>query len=341
LNRILYILLTLVSVSGLYAQDTLCPGSDSVRYYVSGPQGMIYHWNVNGGTFAVNTDTLSSTVYIKWSQAAGNYSLSVYGDLNGCFSETGNLVVNIRDNPPVNLGPDVELCEGEKVTFEIGNGYDSITWSDHTIGKHKEIGLSDTLWVSAYNINKCISYDTVIVKVLPKPFVNLGNDTDLCGDAHKILDAGNNNASYQWFSDDGSINGYVTQTIDIGLGMKKIWVVVTDTSNTLECQSSDTINILACTKVFDHKKVPNVFTPGDNDPANNEWIIDGLSDFPKAIVEVYDMWGRMVYRSRPGYPKNWDGKTGSDYAPMGTYYYLIYLNNKKKDVYLGSISIIR
>jgi gliding motility-associated-like protein len=336
-------LLTFIAVSGLYAQDTikLCPSTDSRRYYVNGPDGMIYHWSVKGGDFTNYTDTLNDTVYINWLQTAGVYSLSVYGDLYGCLTETKNLAVKIKENPPVSLGNDTDLCEGEQVTLKVDTGYSSINWKGNTTGRQKSVTNTDIVWVSAYNINNCISYDTVIVNFHPLPVVNLGNDTDLCGTARKTLDAGNPGAIYQWHSeDDITLNDFITQQINIGIGMKKIWVVVTDTSTRARCEAVDTINILACKTVFDAKKVPNVFTPGI-DGKNDYWTINGLSDYPKAIVEVYDMWGRMIYRSKPGYPNKWDGKVGNEFYPMGTYYYIIYLNNNKRDVHLGSITLIR
>jgi gliding motility-associated-like protein len=342
LKRILSILATLITFSGLYAQDTvkLCPSPDSMRYYVNGPDGMIYHWSVKGGNYTAYTDTLNDTVYINWLQTAGIYSLSVYGDLYGCLTETKNLSVKIKENPPVSLGPDVDLCEGEQVTLTVPDSFNNVKWKGNTTGRDKSVTTTDTVWVSAYNANNCISYDTVMVNFYPVPLVKLGNDTDLCGTAHKTLDAGNPGAIYQWHEDDIILSS-VTQKIDIGIGIKKIWVVVTDTSTRARCEATDTINIMACKTVFDPKNVPNVFTPGTNDDINNNWQINGLSDYPKAIVEVYDMWGRLVYRSQPGYPENWNGKSGSKYAPMGTYYYIIYLHNKKKDVHTGSITIIR
>jgi len=85
--------------------------------------------------------------------------------------------------------------------------------------------------------------------------------------------------------------------------------------------------------------IPNAFTPnGDN--TNDTWIISALKDYPEAIVTVFNHKGKIVFESPAGYPEAWDGKYNGNLLPLGTYYYIIKLNDFL-DLVNGSLTIIR
>jgi gliding motility-associated-like protein len=85
-------------------------------------------------------------------------------------------------------------------------------------------------------------------------------------------------------------------------------------------------------------KVPNAFSPnGDN--INDKWIINALNASEGCTVKVFNRQGSIVYQSI-GYGDPWDGTTNGKAVPIGTYYYLIALENGKKKM-SGSITILR
>ena len=86
---------------------------------------------------------------------------------------------------------------------------------------------------------------------------------------------------------------------------------------------------------------PNAFTPNGDDE-NDTWEIKGLASFEAAVVEVFDRWGQLVYRS-VSYPNPWNGNFRGRPAPEGTYFYVIHLNEPNADLppRTGSVSIIR
>jgi gliding motility-associated-like protein len=140
-----------------------------------------------------------------------------------------------------------------------------------------------------------------------------------------------------------------TQTISLNKqnGGKKVSVLVTvvEQPYNIECSNSDTIWIIKCNEIFAKDSIYTVFTP-NGDGKNDSWKIPGLSDrpsdHPKAVVQVYDRWGRLVFQSQPGYPMDWDGRDASGkYLPMDNYYYIISLNEKNTAPVYGSITIIR
>lgn len=84
--------------------------------------------------------------------------------------------------------------------------------------------------------------------------------------------------------------------------------------------------------------IPNTFTP-NGDGINDFWNISALTYYPRCLVNVYNRFGSLVYKSK-GYSKAWDGFLNGSPLPMATYYYLIDLGTKEKTI-SGSITLIR
>jgi gliding motility-associated-like protein len=82
----------------------------------------------------------------------------------------------------------------------------------------------------------------------------------------------------------------------------------------------------------------NTFTP-NNDGVNDTWEIQYISQYPNCIVDIFSRYGERVFHSA-GYMAAWDGKQNGANMPVGTYYYVIRLNNAVKPV-TGSLTIIR
>ncbi|UZR97994.1 gliding motility-associated C-terminal domain-containing protein [Chondrinema litorale] len=109
------------------------------------------------------------------------------------------------------------------------------------------------------------------------------------------------------------------------------------TGTTIEgCLSTDSIVVTVTPRLF----VPNTFTP-NNDQINDYWEIDMMDEYPRAVVTVFNRWGKKIYQSEPGYLNPWNGfyKDGNE-MPVSTYYYVLDLKDGFP-AYKGSITIIR
>ncbi|MBK9317773.1 MAG: gliding motility-associated C-terminal domain-containing protein [Bacteroidetes bacterium] len=82
--------------------------------------------------------------------------------------------------------------------------------------------------------------------------------------------------------------------------------------------------------------IPSVFTP-NNDGINDQWVIDGIWQFPNCVVRVLNRWGQELFQSN-GYANPWDGKFDGENCPIADYYYIIDLQNGTK-VYTGTVTI--
>jgi gliding motility-associated-like protein len=97
--------------------------------------------------------------------------------------------------------------------------------------------------------------------------------------------------------------------------------------------------------------IPTGFSP-NNDGFNDVWIIGFVEEpgddptellgelYPEAVVEIYNRWGEMVFRSERGYPNPWNGSYKGRSLPVDSYHYVIDLNNGSKPL-VGNVTIVK
>jgi gliding motility-associated-like protein len=84
---------------------------------------------------------------------------------------------------------------------------------------------------------------------------------------------------------------------------------------------------------------PNMITP-NGDGQNDVWVLNNIGAiYPDVVVRIFNRWGNQVFESE-GYTENWDGTHNGESLPMGTYYYVIELNDAASTIYKGHVSII-
>jgi gliding motility-associated-like protein len=101
------------------------------------------------------------------------------------------------------------------------------------------------------------------------------------------------------------------------------------------CTATDFMTV----KVVKPVKIPNAFSP-NGDGVNDTWVIENLSDYPGAAVDIFNRYGQPIYSSVAGYPVPWDGTMKGKPLPLATYYYIINLKNGTPPL-SGPITLIR
>lgn len=87
-------------------------------------------------------------------------------------------------------------------------------------------------------------------------------------------------------------------------------------------------------------EIPNFFTP-DGDGQNDVWIPRNIEQFPELFLNVYDRYGRMVYRLADS-PEGWDGFYQENTLPTGDYWYVIKLNGEDDTrEFVGNFTLYR
>jgi gliding motility-associated-like protein len=233
--------------------------------------------------------------------------------------------------PKPNLGPDVTICEGATHTFSLTENYDSCKWNDGSTDPTLTVSASGKIYVTVWDEYQCTGSDTASLLMSTTPIVNLGKDTVICGDHLLELDAGDF-ASYSWST------GETVNPITVHEGAGTISVIV---ANDDGCEGTDEIIIKPCDPETLLGVIPNTFTP-NNDNVHDTWMIKNIFLFPDATIQIYDRWGRLIFKSEGGYDNNWRGKdsSGRD-LPVDSYYYVIDLHVENSSPIAGTVTIIR
>ncbi|PIZ06317.1 MAG: hypothetical protein COY57_02660 [Flavobacteriales bacterium CG_4_10_14_0_8_um_filter_32_5] len=58
------------------------------------------------------------------------------------------------------------------------------------------------------------------------------------------------------------------------------------------------------------------------------------------MVEIYNRWGELLFHA-DGYKQDWNGTYKGKDLPIGTYYYIIELNDGITKPFTGPITILR
>ena len=123
-----------------------------------------------------------------------------------------------------------------------------------------------------------------------------------------------NIASYRWTPSGTLDNATLVSPLAQPLTTTTYSLLVITPGN---CRATGHTTIYTITEV----NIPNAFSP-NNDGINDVWSIPGLSFYKDCLVEVFNRYGQLVFKSK-GYNRPWDGIANGQSVPVGTYYYII------------------
>ena len=285
--------------------------------------------NLTGNESYYSASGGNGDVYSAGEVITSTTTLYIYNE-NGTCSDEESFTINLRD-AEVNLGDDVEICEGEEYTFSTDILYEAYLWNDVSNESEYTTGQEGYVWVEVTNEYSCTASDSVFLTVNSKPEVDLGSDTLLCGNESLEISAGDF-SSYEWSTGD------VSSRIIVYAGEQEIAVTVTDEN---DCTGSDKISIFDC-EDSDLSEVTNVFTP-NGDGVHDTWIINGIEMYPDVKIEVFDRSQRRVFFKSGNYNSSnaWDGTINGKELPMGNYYYIIDLYGDGEKIIKGYVTIVK
>ena len=82
--------------------------------------------------------------------------------------------------------------------------------------------------------------------------------------------------------------------------------------------------------------IADALTP-NGDGINDRWVVGGLEFYPQSEVEVFNRWGQLIFRSKPG-TTLWDGTYNGALLPASDYYYVISVEPGANPI-TGTVSI--
>jgi len=318
--------------SSVLAQEYLaivCAGATGMDYSVQGSAGSSFVWKVSGG---VIVEDYGDSIIVDWGNVPGVYDIRVQEFSNyGCpaLPKSGKVLVSA---PNIVLGSDIEICQGEFVEIDPAGVFYSYLWHDNSTLDSFIASTEGYIRLEVSDQYGCKRSDSLYLTVHPLPFVDLGPDTALCGIEQAYIDAGEDGILFNWSTGEGS------REITIYEGGKTIMVEVTDVNN---CVSYDTLKVLPCSPEERFKDMPTAFTP-NGDGKNDVWRIPEVEPFPAVVIEIFDRWGNLVFRSDPGYSTPWNGisQNGKE-MPMDSYYFVIDLGDNISEPLVGTVTLIK
>ncbi len=239
-----------------------------------------------------NTGQSSASIMIN---SAGAFSV-IATDANSCISKDTLRVINVFNNPIVNLPKDSLLCTGSSKNLNAGAGMASYLWSTAAATNSISVNNIGTYWVNVTDNNGCKGTDTTrITRLLALPAAFLPADTVLCSYSSLKISSSQSYLSYLWST--GSSQPAITISQPGTYSLR-----VTDNFN---CIGRDTI-VVNPKQCLEGIFVPNAFTP-NNDGKNDIFRPLLLGVVLQFNFRIYNRWGQLVYETKE-LGKGWDGK---------------------------------
>jgi gliding motility-associated-like protein len=307
---------------------------------LSATGGDTYSWTGPNGfksTQSNPTITPSATLNDK-----GEYDVTI--TKNGCptFAKT---TVTVYPVPTVAPIQPLFICEGTSQQI-ITNAANTThyKWTPSTGLDHDDVAnpiaspVQTTTYQLAVSNDGCsgvIANQSVTVTVWKKPQANAGQTIKIfAGQTAKLngIALGDHVHSYwtpYFFLDNSSSLTPITSTPqDITYTLH----VISD-----EGCGESTSDVFV--RVYQQLTIPNTFTP-NGDGVNDKWEIKNLNTYPNALLSIYNRNGQPVFQNKGG-SSAWDGTYNGSPLPVGTYYYVIDLQDDDLPKPAGWVLIVR
>jgi gliding motility-associated-like protein len=316
--------------------------------------------SLSNGQIDVSVSGGTPTYHFQWSGSStdttedisglpiGDYTLFVT-DANNCLDSV-SLSVLSTDTVIASAGLDSVFCDLDSLLLDgsssfTNSGLLSYSWisisSGDTIGTDSiEIVNPDpgtlNFILTVSNQNGCVDSDSVQYEIHPLPMADAGLDTSIIPGQSVVIGGnptGPINSIFYWTPSIGLNDSLVANPVTSATVATQYVVTVTDENG---CISRDTMDLRIKPEIF----IPNGISP-NSDGKNDFWVINNLDRFPDNEVEIYNRWGELLYYKK-NYDNKWDGTYNGKPLPIGTYYYVIKLNDPKfEEAYTGPLTLFK
>ncbi len=268
--------------------------------------------NVTTWSTGASTDTLLNL-------GAGTYNVTVT-DVSNCSAFLSITLTNPAP-PSVNLGDDIDLCDGQTISLDAGLA-GAYIWSTGDTTQGITATASGSYSVTITNAGGCTATDDILVTVATPFTVDAGEDTTII-QFESVLEltgtvTGSTGGSYLWTPSD-----YLAcdncQTTSLSPDSTTTYVLVY--TDALGCTASDSVTITVLPGEY-IAIVPNAFSP--NADGTNDILYVYHKGVRRLVFRVHDRWGEKVFET-DDMNKGWDGTLKGVNAQDGVYVWDLYV----------------
>lgn len=326
--------------------DSLLTFSSSVP--TGGANPPTWHWNFGDGqTFNSATANTASHAYAT---SLTNITVKHWVSYSaGCSSDTAFATIPLINANPVasfTITGDT-LCERKPITltstvtgvsnwsWNLGNGNSAATPPfTHSYNTANTYTISLVVSTAA----GCGSLPaTQTITINPTPAINAGPDKFIRLGTSTTLGATiNNPANYNflWTPSLYLSAADILNPVSAPDNLITYTILAIDKLN--NCTATDQVVVTPVSDIY----IPTAFTP-NNDGKNDQWVIPGLALYPEARVSVFNRAGQLIYDTKGHTSNPWNGTYKGIVQPNEVYVYLVQLNDERKQIFKGTVTIIR
>jgi len=311
--------------------------------------GTSWYWNFGDGQILnTNSGNTATHAYINpQTNITVKHTVSISGSV--CQADTTFLIIPaIYQNPVAAFSIKKDTaCETIPLAFSSTNTSISIwNWNfgNGTASTAppftRAYSNAGTYQVSLMvtDVNNCKSLPAAEVLVIhPTPIVNAGPDKIAYVGYPVILDASVSPTSvykYLWTPAAGLSAANILKPM-ASPSFNTTYLLSAEDVNT-HCKSSDAVFVKSVAEMY----IPNAFSPNE-DNKNDKWDIPALKQYPNAVVTLFNRYGQKIFETNNYVNNQWDGTFKGAKQPSGSYVYFILLNDERKQVFQGLVTIIR
>jgi gliding motility-associated-like protein len=279
----------------------LDPVEHEIRYYRNAQDRQNGSNNIN----SIQVDATIQQVFVE-----------VQNTRTGCSSQIEfNTQLNLR---PVLAPQDPQiycLNATQPLILEVESGFAFYEWSNGDQGANAfttPVDAPGDYTVTVTNTAGCTSELTIVV-----------NPSDVAVIEDIEIDNFNNGNNTAQIISSGP-GDYEFQVDDTGFQDSNSFGELYRGFHTLRVRDKNGCGVI--TQEFVVLDYEQFFTP-NGDGFNDVWTLEGISEFPEAVLTIFDRYGRFIYRFT-AQGNGWDGTLNGEPLPSSTYWFTLTVPDK-------------
>lgn len=272
------------------------------------PPGLLVNYYSSINDALLETNALSSP-YINETLFISRIYAKI---LNGsdCYGiREVDLYVN-SNSPPNFEDEELQQCDDTPVPVAIATNFFSYDWSNGDTDFQTSFTAPGSYTVTVTNRDGCEATKRFTVVQSGAPTIISVDINDFQGDTNTIVVNAIGLGTWEYSLD--GVN-FQASPVFTNVSAGEYTVIVRDQ---LDC-GQDSFDIVVL-------NYPTFFTP-NNDTYNDVWNIENLEEYPRAVITVFDRFGKLLKEVSP--KNGWDGTYLGRMLPSDDYWFVLELGN--------------